>query len=294
MCFKLFLFCCLSPAGLRDCVRQKLWVCLLFKVGNGVEDPHSVLSRAQETERKKKEMLIHFCGDASKTVSACQTELQLVFHSEDGFEKERKKKTALLMYVADRQTSVRRRKKGKESIEEGSGHGADCLLTSPQGKIPCQTQTRLHVAEEHVAFYHPTIFLSWRVNNTIFNLRSYKQFRHIKHTLSIFQTLITSYMKEIISNPGLRVDPGITCPLFTHTHCKTQGYMYVSHAAFLSSPGSNIHWNKMFALENDEWLLRLLKPHFTMAPFNHMFSHFQRKSLLQTWLANKCAGFCQS
>lgn len=64
----------------------------MFKVGNGVEDPHSVLLRTQETERKKKEMLVHFCGDASKTVSARQTELQLVFHFEDGFEKERKKK----------------------------------------------------------------------------------------------------------------------------------------------------------------------------------------------------------
>lgn len=30
--------------------------------------------------------------------------------------------------------SVTRQKKGKESIEEGSGHGADCLLTGLQGK----------------------------------------------------------------------------------------------------------------------------------------------------------------
>ena len=159
-------------------------------------------------------------------------------------------KTALLMYVADRQTSVRRLKKGNEWIEEGSGHGADCLLTSPQGKIPCQTQTRLPIAAEHVAYHHPTMFLSWRVYKAILYLRTYKHFCQIKHISSIFQTLITWYhdMKEIISNPRLGVDPGITCPLFTHTHCKAQGYMYVSHAAFVSSPGSNVHWNKCLHL----------------------------------------------
>lgn len=31
-------------------------------------------------------------------------------------------------------TSARRQKKGKETIEEGSGQGADCLLTVSQGK----------------------------------------------------------------------------------------------------------------------------------------------------------------
>lgn len=58
--------------------------------------------------------------------------------------------------------------------------------------------------------------------------------------------------------------------------------MYVSHAAFLSSPGSNVHWNKMFALDNVERPLRLLEPRFTMAPFSHAFIYFQRKSLLQS------------
>ena len=244
---KLFLFCCLSPAGLRDSVRQKLWVCLLFKVGNGVEDPHSVLWRTQETVRKKKEMLIHFCGDASKTVSGRQTELQHVFHFEDGWKKNPKNG---LVNVCCRQTDISEETEERERIEEGSGHGADCLLTSPQGKIPCQTQTRLPIAAEHVAYHHPTMFLSWRVFKAILYLRTYKHFRQIKHISSIFQTLIAWYhdMKEIISNPRLGVDPGITCPLFTHTHCKAQGYMYVSHAAFVSSPGSNVHWNKCLHL----------------------------------------------
>lgn len=148
-----------SRTGITVLDRNSGCVCCL-KWEMGLKT-HTLSFREHRKPREKRRkcsyifavMLARQCQPARQSFSLFST-LKTVL------KKKERKKTALLMYVADRQTSVRRRKKGKESIEEGSGHGADCLLTSPQGKIPCQTQTRLHITEKHVAFHHPTIFFS--------------------------------------------------------------------------------------------------------------------------------------
>ncbi len=80
---KFLLFFC--PLVGRESVLERDFGCL-FKVGNGVGGgwrPAVWPSVSTGNWRKKKEMLLHFCGDASKIVSAPQTELQHVFHFED-------------------------------------------------------------------------------------------------------------------------------------------------------------------------------------------------------------------